>query len=286
MDIGDLAKMRGDTVKLKQVLEVLSDFDTGVVKKSEKELAELAGMQHVKSVPRAIRQLREMGYLSIVKEGRENTYQLYKKIPLKDENGAIVGMATWPYVPKDMEEARKDLKQALLSGDLTNTKYVHIELNTPPEPSPSPSSPPEVPPAPSPSPDPPKCKDPELQEIIERLGALVDATVTPAPAIGNTAVTYHVIGNTAVAYHPEQITRRLPITGEQITRRLPIGKENSINSSSCASLREGIKREKNQEGAPGSLLAMGEGETEDQAHAATGVSVEEELRRLLGGYPR
>jgi DNA-binding transcriptional ArsR family regulator len=123
---GDVAKMGATATTVYLVIKAHTNFSTGTAFPALETIGLKAGMS-VDTVERAIKVLVEHGYITKEKKGRSNLYTLREKIELKDESGRPAAVATWDYLPSSVRDAVADLKNVMVTGDLSGAKIVNIE---------------------------------------------------------------------------------------------------------------------------------------------------------------
>lgn len=126
IDSGDLAKLSGSSVKVYMVIKAHTNYNTGQAFPSVETIVTKAGISKPQ-VMRELKALEEFGYISKVKQGRNNIYTLREKIDIKDDAGRPSAVATWDYVPGSVQQAMAELKNVMMTGDLAGAKIVHIE---------------------------------------------------------------------------------------------------------------------------------------------------------------
>lgn len=126
IDSGDFARLDSKPVKVYFVIKAHADLQNGDSFPGVPLIAAEAGMSEP-TVKRSLKQLCELGYLSIRKKGRKNVYTLREKVVIRDETGTQVAAATWNYIPMSFKSQLDDLKAVLLSGDLTGGRVINIE---------------------------------------------------------------------------------------------------------------------------------------------------------------
>jgi len=126
IDNGDAAKMGGTTYLVYSVIKSHTNFSSGRAFPAHEMIAEKSGIS-VDQVKRCINKLIEMEYITKGKKGRHNVYTLREKVQMFDVAGRPVAEATWDYLPNMVRAAVADLKNVLLTGELTGAKIVHIE---------------------------------------------------------------------------------------------------------------------------------------------------------------
>lgn len=128
---GDLSKMNANTVKVYVALKSTINIDTGTSSAGLDWLARNTGLS-LSSVKRAIRELKTMEYIFVTeKPGRSNNYTFIERFPVIDKNKkAIVGTASFPYIPSETNNRRSELKSTLQSGNLDQTpQLIKVEIN-------------------------------------------------------------------------------------------------------------------------------------------------------------
>jgi DNA-binding MarR family transcriptional regulator len=126
IDSGDAAKMGGTTFLVYSVIKAHTNYSTGRSFPAHETIAEKSGIS-VEQVKRCINKLIEMEYVTKAKQGRSNVYTLREKVQVYDDAGRPSAVATWDYLPSTVKAAMADLKNVLMSGELGNARFVHIE---------------------------------------------------------------------------------------------------------------------------------------------------------------
>jgi DNA-binding transcriptional ArsR family regulator len=126
VESGDVAKMGPHAVTTYLVIKAHTNFATGQSFPGVDTIAAKAGMS-TRQVLRELKVLEDHGYLNKRKEGRNNHYTLREKVQVTDTEGRPTAVATWDYLPNSVKSAVADLKNVLVTGDLSGAKVVHIE---------------------------------------------------------------------------------------------------------------------------------------------------------------
>lgn len=128
---GDAAKMGGPAVLVYIVIKTFTDLATGKSFPTMDTIVEMSGMSE-RNVRRHLKTLAENGYLEIVGEpGKRSRFILKEKIGITNaDTGEVDSIATFDYVPLAVQQAQKEIKNFLLTGDATDAKIVKIERLT------------------------------------------------------------------------------------------------------------------------------------------------------------
>lgn len=76
---------------------------------------------------RELKTLEKFGYIGKTRVGRRNEYRLREKICIQDDEGRVAAIATWDYLPSTVKAATAEVKNALVSGNFSGSRMVHIE---------------------------------------------------------------------------------------------------------------------------------------------------------------
>lgn len=130
IDSGDMAKIDGSSIKVYLVIKSHTNFATGRAFPAIETICKDTGLSE-SQVLRCIKILEEHGYITKKKDGRRNIYTLKEKVQIVDDAGKPAAVATWDYIPNGVREAVADLRNVLVTGDVTGelagAKIVHIE---------------------------------------------------------------------------------------------------------------------------------------------------------------
>jgi predicted transcriptional regulator len=128
IDNGDLAKMSGSAVKAYFALKSRVNAKTGLTSCSMQRIALDTGISE-KSARRAIAELVEHGYVhQNLRPGRTSELQLIEKFTLR--NGEhIIGRASFAYIPKQLDQRLRELKQILSSPTPQGSETINVELD-------------------------------------------------------------------------------------------------------------------------------------------------------------
>jgi DNA-binding transcriptional ArsR family regulator len=126
---GDVAKMGPGAFTVYAVVKAHTNFSTGRAFPGIELIAEKSGIS-TRQVMRELAVLEEHGYLTKVKQGRQNIYTLREKVGIQDDHGRPVAAASWDYLPAGVANAVADLKHVMMTGDFAGAKIVNIEKLT------------------------------------------------------------------------------------------------------------------------------------------------------------
>lgn len=129
IDSGDVKTLGPYAVTVYLVIKAYTNFSTGRSFPAIETISEKSGVS-VAQVKRELKKLEAAGYISTEKKGRSNIYTLREKVELRDESGRPSAVATWDYLPASVSSAMADLKNVMMSGDISNARIVHIERLT------------------------------------------------------------------------------------------------------------------------------------------------------------
>jgi hypothetical protein len=123
---GDIARIGTHAFTVYVVIKGYTDFNTGQAFPSIHFICEKSGISD-KQVRRSLEILEEYKYITKQKIGRNNVYVLREKIEMTDHTGRPVAVATWDYIPNCINAARAELKNFLMSGNISIGQIVHID---------------------------------------------------------------------------------------------------------------------------------------------------------------
>lgn len=130
IESGDLAKMGPYAYTVYSVIKSYTNFNTGQAFPSVETIAVKSSISE-KQVKRSLVVLEDFGYITKKKVGRNNVYTLREKVEITDDKGRPSAVATWDYLPGAVKNAVADLKNVLMTGQLTGelsgAKIVQIE---------------------------------------------------------------------------------------------------------------------------------------------------------------
>lgn len=126
IDGGDAARMGPYAFMVYCVIKSHASKQSGEAWPSIETVAKKSGISERK-IKEELQTLERMGYITKVREGRNNRYTLREKIEIADEQGLPTAIATWDYLPAGVQAAVADIKNVLVSGDLAGAKIVHID---------------------------------------------------------------------------------------------------------------------------------------------------------------
>lgn len=128
IDNGDLARMSGSAVKVYFALKSRVNAKTGLTSCSMQRIASDTGISE-KSARRAIAELIKHGYVhQNLRPGRTSELLLIEQFTLR--NGEhITGRATFAYIPKQLDQRLKELKQIISSATPLESEKIRFELD-------------------------------------------------------------------------------------------------------------------------------------------------------------
>lgn len=126
IESGDVARMGAHAVTVYLVIKAHTNFSTGRAFPSIETIVEKSGVS-LAQVKRCLATLEAYGYITKEKRGRNNLYTLREKVQITDEHGRPLAAATWDYLPSTVKHAVADLKNVIMTGELSGAKIVHIE---------------------------------------------------------------------------------------------------------------------------------------------------------------
>ena len=125
IDQGNVAKIGPLAFTVYAVIKAHANYSSGMAWPGIERISEKSGVSPAQ-IKRELKVLEAAGFITKEKCGRSNRYTLREKIQVTDENGCP-HVATWDYVPSSAQHAVTELKNGLITGDLTATKIVSIE---------------------------------------------------------------------------------------------------------------------------------------------------------------
>jgi biotin operon repressor len=125
-EAGEVARMGCSTFTVYAAIKAYTNLQTGNAFPGVETIAEKCGLSRMQ-VWRALQVLQEKGYVTKTKRGRHNVYQLREKVSITNGEGHAIAHASWDYIPSLVQAAVADIRQVLLSEELTGAKIVHIE---------------------------------------------------------------------------------------------------------------------------------------------------------------
>lgn len=126
IESGELANISGSAIKVYLVIKSHSNYKSGKSFPSEETMAEKSGLS-VSQVKRCVKELKELAYLSVTKQGRKNHYMLKEKVSVRNEKGNSTAQVTWDYIPGMVADAVEELKNYVKTGHTEKTQIIHIE---------------------------------------------------------------------------------------------------------------------------------------------------------------
>lgn len=126
IDSGDVAKIGPHAVTVYLVIKSYTNYSTGRAFPSIETIVEKSGISD-SQVKRELITLEKFGYITKKRIGRRNEYTLREKISIKDGSGRPSAIATWDYLPAEVQRAVADLKNAIAAGIFTEARIVHID---------------------------------------------------------------------------------------------------------------------------------------------------------------
>jgi len=110
---GSIAKMSGSALKVYVVVKILSGFENGKTTASLDDIASQAGLSK-SQVQRAVKELKDLGYLFSERFGRKNTYQIIEKIPSVHKSGSPDAIAEIPYRRMGMHDLVQQIRSEVV----------------------------------------------------------------------------------------------------------------------------------------------------------------------------
>ena len=120
---GTVAKIGGTAFTVYCAIKAHTDFNSGHSFPSQKLLAEQTGYSE-RQVIRSLKILEEHGLLEKTREQKRNIYSLKERLVIDDKM-----VATWDYLPATLKKARQELHNFALTGELKDSKIIHIEIH-------------------------------------------------------------------------------------------------------------------------------------------------------------
>lgn len=129
IESGDMAKMGAAAFAVYAAVKAYCNWSTGMSFPKIELICEKTGLSK-SQVIRSLKTLESMGYISVERQGRRNSYTLREKIVIQDQEGRPAAEAGWDYLPSTVEAARAELKRFIMSGEAEGAKIVNIESLT------------------------------------------------------------------------------------------------------------------------------------------------------------
>lgn len=126
---GGIATLGCGALRVYLVIKSHTNLHTGESNPSIPTIAKESGLSE-RQVINSIKELQTAGYVSRNKAGRSNIYTTREKVNIKNDNGEDQAVATWEYIPNQMKDAMKEVKNVLITGQLVDGKIIHIESLT------------------------------------------------------------------------------------------------------------------------------------------------------------
>lgn len=126
IESGDMAKMGAMSFAVYAAVKAYCNWSTGMSFPKIELIVEKTGLSK-SQVIRSLKTLEGMGYITVERQGRRNSYTLREKITIQDQEGRPAAEAGWDYLPSTVEAARAELKRFIMSGDADGAKIVNIE---------------------------------------------------------------------------------------------------------------------------------------------------------------
>ncbi|ANW51318.1 helix-turn-helix domain-containing protein [Burkholderia pseudomallei] len=126
VDSGDLARMKGSSLKVYLIIKAHVNLHTGVGGPGIETISAKADLS-IAQVKRAVAELESLGYIAKSRRGRANEYRVRETIQIRDQSGKPTGVASWEYVPAAVRDTVSDLNSVLDSQDIRSARIVQIE---------------------------------------------------------------------------------------------------------------------------------------------------------------
>lgn len=123
---GDISRMGPYAVTVYLVIKSHTNFQSGCAFPAIETIMRESGISR-SQVMRELRTLEQLGYIGKARVGRRNEYRLREKIRIQDDKGQVAAIATWDYLPSTVKAATAEVKNALVSGNFSGSRIVHIE---------------------------------------------------------------------------------------------------------------------------------------------------------------
>lgn len=122
------AKDLGPTVFfIYSAIKAHCNLETGNAFPSQETLMRLTGLSQ-DTISRSVKVLVEAGLLTVSKQGRKLHYALVEHFPITLDD-KVVGGATGPYVPKQMQHLVEEVKLAVKTGVDSTDKQITVNVN-------------------------------------------------------------------------------------------------------------------------------------------------------------
>lgn len=126
IESGELANISGSALKVYLVIKSYSNYRSGASFPAETTVAEKSGLS-ISQVKRAVKELRQLAYLSVTKCGRKNHYTLRERVVIRNGLGDSAAHVTWDYVPSEVTNAVEELKNYVQTGQIDGTQIINIQ---------------------------------------------------------------------------------------------------------------------------------------------------------------
>ncbi len=126
IDNGMLAELGAYAWTVYTVIKSYTNYYNGEAFPSIETIAIKSGISAIE-IKRSLKKLEEKGLLKKRREGRSNIYTLTEIVTLSDSDNQPVAKATFNYVPSQIKDTLAELRDVLLTGNLSGTKSIHIE---------------------------------------------------------------------------------------------------------------------------------------------------------------
>lgn len=128
---GQASKIGANAILIYLILKVNADYSTGLSSIGIRRLSDLSGIKSFQTVTKAIKKLVEHDLISIVRNygGLRNVYEVKDTITVYDNSGTEAGKAVVPYHPSKFKNYIQDVKNALLTGEVSKSSPVTLTFN-------------------------------------------------------------------------------------------------------------------------------------------------------------
>lgn len=124
---GNAKKMGGNAYMLYGALKAYCDLKTGHLSIPYEVITEVTGFSSA-TIAKHLRTLADLGYLSVTKQGKRSHYSLLEQTQVRKAGSEEVQTASIDYIPTQMAESMRQLRDMLQSGVLKDTKHIQFNI--------------------------------------------------------------------------------------------------------------------------------------------------------------
>ena len=121
------AEMSPTAAKIYITAKGFVNWKTGAAFPSLDTLEEYSGLSRP-TITKALKELEALGHIRSAKTiGKKTIYTMLERVPITGGDGRPTAVATFDYLPGAVRQAVAELKNVIVSGELADGKYIHIE---------------------------------------------------------------------------------------------------------------------------------------------------------------